>query len=261
MKAPYTTCWSESDPPFSTFRMFKRLGPAFICLSLAGAAVSLAGAAGLPKGELDSQRNLEAVLNFLRPAMTSKGGPGRISYSTVCAQDGAVLPFPKLELRPPLTDKTGIDTVREIFRDDKRVKVTRNRSGIMTITVGEPPTDILQTRIRRVVLTPKEQYNEQLAIAAVMRTEEFNSAAHVLGIKQPISVLAVSIVEPTKGMPHLPISLNNVTVDEAFDRIARTFRVAVLYASCPAESNQPRMITFDSVALYDPLRPPWFPRR
>src|SRR5205085_4436911 len=125
--------------------------------------------------------------------------PGRISYSTVCVRDGAFLPFPKLELRPPLTDKTGFDTVRQIFRDDKRVKVARNRSGIITITVGEPPTDILQTRIRRLMLTPEEQYNEQSAIVAVMHTDEFESAERILGIKGPISVLAINIVEPTKG--------------------------------------------------------------
>lgn len=261
MKAYYTKYWSESDPPFSTFRMSNCFGLAFAYLILAGAAVSLAGAAGLPKGEVESERNLDAVLNFLRPALTSKGGPGRISYSTVCARDGSVLPFPKLQLRPPLTDKTGFDTVREVFRDDKRAKVTRNRSGIMTITVGEPPTDILQTRIRRLALTPEEQYNEQLAIVAVKHTDEFKSAERVLGIKEPTSVIAVNIVEPTKGLPHLPSSLKNITVDEAFDRIARTFRVAILYASCPPQSNQPRMIMFDSVPLYDPLRPPWFPRR
>ena len=242
---------------FGIPRISKGLRLPLAYLVLSGAMVFAAG--GLPKGEIDSQENLEAVLKLIRPAIALKGAPGRISYSTVCALEGAVLPFPKLELRPPLTDKIGFDAVREIFRDDKRVKVTRNRSGITTITVGDPPTDILQTRIRRVELTPKEQYNSVLAIAAIMRTEEFNSAVHVLGIKQPVSVMAASIIEPTKGMPHLPISLNNVTVDEAFDRIAKTFRIAVLYASCPASSNKPRMITFDAVALYDPLKPPWFP--
>lgn len=260
MKARYTRSWSESYPPFSTFRMSKRFGPLFAYLILVGAAASLAAAAGVPKGEIDSQRHLDTVLNFLRPAFTSKGGPARISYSTVCARDGAALPFPKLQVRPPLTDRTGFDAVRQIFRNDKRVEVTRNRSGVITITVGEPPTDILQTQIRRLVLTPQEQYNEQLAIVAVMHTEEFTAAERVLRIKEPASVLGFNIVEPTKGLPHLPSSLNNITVDEAFDRIAKTFHCAVLYATCPAQRNQPRMIMFESVPLYDLLRPPWFPR-
>jgi hypothetical protein len=241
--------------------MPKRFGLTLVYLVIAGSAASLAGAAGLPKGEVESQANLDAVLNFLRPAFTSKGGPCRISYSTVCARDDSALPFPKLQLRPPSTHETGFDAVREIFTDDNRVKVTRNPSGIISIRVGEPPTDILQTRIGRLSLTPNEQYNEQLAIVAVMHTEEFKSAERVLGIKEPMSVLAVNIVEPTKGLPHLPSTLTNITVDEAFDRIAQTFRVAILYASCPPQPNQPRMIMFNSVPLYDPLRPPWFPRR
>src|SRR5438094_341841 len=115
MNARHKTCWSESYAPFSRFRMSKRFGLPFAYLILAGAAASLAGAAGMPKGEVDSRRNLDVVLNLLRPAFTSKGGPARISYSTVCASGGAALPFPKLQVRPPLTDRTGFDAVREIF--------------------------------------------------------------------------------------------------------------------------------------------------
>jgi hypothetical protein len=252
---------SEGYPASCTFRMSTRFSPRFAYLILTCAAATIAGATNLPKGEVESKRNLDAVLSFLRPTFTSKGGPGRISYSTVCAGDGAALPFPKLRVRPPLADKTGLEAVREIFRDDKRVKVTRNRSGIITITVGEPSTDILRTQIRRLSLTPNEQYNEQLAIVAVMQSEEFTSAERALGIKVPPSVLAYNIVEPTKGLPHLPRSLENVTVDEALDRIATTFRVAILYATCRPESSQPRMVMFHSVPLYDPLSPPWFPRR
>ena len=154
MKTRDTRKCSEGYPQSRTFQMSRRFGLRFAYLILAGAAATLVGAAGLPTGEVESQRNLDAVLKFLRPAFTSRGGPGRISYSTVCAQNGAVLPFPKLELRSPLTEKTGFGAVREIFRDDKRVKVSRNPSDIITITVGEPPTDILQTKIRRLALTP-----------------------------------------------------------------------------------------------------------
>jgi len=131
-------------------------------------------------------------------------------------------------------------------------------SGTVTIQAGTAKT--LMAVAFKSGMTTSGVTSGQLAIAAVMQTEEFNSAVRVLGIKQPISVLAVNIVEPTKGLPHLPSSLENVTVDEAFDHLAKTFRVAILYASCPPQSNQPRMITFNSVPLYDSLRPPWFPR-
>jgi len=260
MKTPYTKSYSKGYPLFSSLRIPKRFGLAFAYLVLVGAAVNLAAADGAPKGEIESQRNLDAVLNFLRPAFTFEGGPARISYATVCIRDGAFLPFPKLQVRPPSTGETGFNAVREIFRDDKRVKVTQNRSGIVTITVGEPLTDILETRILRLALPPKEQYNAQLKPVSPVDTEEFRSAERALGIKVPPSVLGYNVVEPTKGLPHLPSSLRNITVDEALDRIARTFHVAILYSSCPAQSNQPRMIMFDSVPLYDALRPPWFPR-
>ena len=222
--------------------------------------MNLVVAADVPKGEIESQRNLHAVLNFLRPAFTSKGGPARISYSTVCLRDGAYLPFPKLLLRPPLAGETGLDAVREMFEGDKRVNVSRNPSGIITITVGKPATDILQTKIDRLALSPSEQYNDQLAIVAIIQSNEFISAERDLRIKMPPTVLGYNIVEPAKGLPHLPSVFRSLTVDEALNQIAKTFRVAILYAHCPGRSNEPGMIMFDDVPLYDMYRPPWFPR-
>src|SRR5207237_2658773 len=45
-------------PPSFTCRMSKRFGLPFVYLILAGATATLVGAAGPPKGEVDSQRNL-----------------------------------------------------------------------------------------------------------------------------------------------------------------------------------------------------------
>jgi hypothetical protein len=260
MNGYYVKSSLQSHVSNSAFPMAKRRGVLSACLIFASALANVTGAADLPKGEADSHRNLDAVLRLLRPALPPKGAPGRISYSTVCTRDGADIPFPDLRLRPPSAGKRGLDAVREIFADNKNVRVTKNRSGIMTITVSKPPMDILQTKIRRMTLTPSQRYNQQLAIVAVMHTEEFKSAEHVLRVRVPNSVLAVNIVEPTKGLPHLPATLENITVDEAFDQIARTFSVVILYATCPPQPGKARLITFDCVPLYDPLRPPWFPR-
>ena len=51
----------------------------FIVLLL-GSALGCASAEGLPRGYVISQHNQESVIKYLRPALLSRGGAGRIYY-------------------------------------------------------------------------------------------------------------------------------------------------------------------------------------
>jgi hypothetical protein len=120
----------------------------FIVLLL-GSALGFANVEGLPRGYVISQYNQEAVLKYLRPALLSRGGAGRIYYSAACkTKDGETLPFPRVEVRPPSKGTTGLVAVREIFENHKHVMVSEDRSGMIRITIGQPASALLQTRIR-----------------------------------------------------------------------------------------------------------------
>jgi hypothetical protein len=216
---------------------------------LLASALGVLGAPDLPRGLAASQRNLDSVLTHLRPALMSAGGAGRVYYSTVCAaDDGTPLPFPRVEVRPASTGKTGLSAVREIFQNDKRVMVRQDPSGMVRITVGRPALELLQTRIRLLTLTPREQYNPGLAVIAVGKSKEVESAKRKLGLHEPLTVMDMIVVEPQKGLPHLPASMKEITVDQAFDLIAKTFGGVVLYAAC-ADSSGARLVTFDYVGV------------
>jgi hypothetical protein len=99
----------------------------FIVLLL-GSALGCASTEGLPRGYVISQHNQEAALKYLRPVLLSRGGAGRIYYSTACkTKDGESLPFPpvevfpRVEVRQPSKETTGVVAVREIFENDKHV--------------------------------------------------------------------------------------------------------------------------------------------
>ena len=67
----------------------------FIVLLLDSAS-GCASTEGLPRGYVISQHNQEAALKYLRPALLSRGGAGRIYYSVACkTKDGQTLPFPR----------------------------------------------------------------------------------------------------------------------------------------------------------------------
>ena len=72
--------------------------------------------------------------------------------------------------------------VREIFKNDKRVMVSEDRSGMIRITIGQPASALLQTRIHLVTLKLHEQYNTILAIFAIENTTEVEVAERKLGV-------------------------------------------------------------------------------
>jgi hypothetical protein len=216
----------------------------FIVLLL-GSALGFASAEGLPRGYVISQHNQEAVLKYLRPVLMSRGGSCK-------TKNGQTLPFPRVEVRAPSKGTTGLVAVREIFKNDKHVMVSENRSGMIRVTIGQPVSALLQTRIHSVTLKPHEQYNAVLAIFAILNSKEVEAAMHQLGFDQPNIVFGGGIALPEKGvrLPHLPGSMKDLTVDQALDAFARTFGGIVIYETC-AERGGKRLVSLDFVQVSD----------
>jgi len=226
----------------------------WLIVLLLGSALGCASAEGLPRGYVISQHNQETALKYLRPALVSRGGAGRIYYSAACrTKDGETLPFPRVEVRPPSKGTTGLVAVCEIFKNDKHVMVSEDRSGMMRITIGQPASALLQTRIHSLTLKPHERYNAQFAISAIENTTEVEVAERKLGFDHPITVFSTSIVMPGKGLPplpHLPASIRDMTMDRALDAVARTFGGIVIYETCVERSGK-RLVSLDFVQVAD----------
>jgi hypothetical protein len=86
---------------------------------------------------------------------------------------------------------------------------------MIRVTIGQPVSALLQTRICSLTLKRHEQYNAMLAIFAILNSKDVETAMHQLGFDQPNIVFGGGIALPEKGvrLPHLPASMKDLTMD------------------------------------------------
>jgi hypothetical protein len=196
-----------------------------------------------PSSTEESQSNQEAVLKYLGPALKSCGGVARIDYLTACAaKDGTLLPFPAVAVRPPPKEASGLAAIRDIFHNDKTVSVSESPSGMIRITIGKPNSSILRTKVHSLTLSREGQYDEVIAIAAILGCKEVQLAERQLGFEEPPTFMHIKAAPSDKRAPHLPSRMRNLTVDQALDKVAKTFGGIVIYYEC-ANANGKRLFS------------------
>ena len=174
------------------------------------------------------------LLHFLDPALRNVGGTARIYYAANCeAEDHrTAVVFPAVALQPP-DGAIGIAAIRKIFENDAHVAVTQDRSAMIRITIGSVSTAILQTKLPVLTLQQSDQYDALLALNAIESAPEVSAAARRLDVSEPPGVVDILYsVPPDEAAPHLPAVIQNVTVDEALDAVARTFKGIITYGIC-----------------------------
>jgi hypothetical protein len=179
-----------------------------------------------------------AVVGYLRPALKYVGGSARMYYAGECraaeydTSGHLQLLFPAVHLQSPPPTATGMDAVSQIFRDDPNVTVMQDRSGMVRITIGSASTAVLQTKIRALNLDSAEQYTPQLAVLpAILGAPEVYAAERRLNVFLNNGIIDI-VSGPREGAPHLPNIMHDVTVDQALDSVARTFKGIVTYGIC-----------------------------
>lgn len=191
-----------------------RLKLALIALSIASTSAN-AGVGG-------------AAADYLRPVLNSIGGAARINYAGVCPGQRKVR-APSVGVRPAPPGISGMTAVREIFRNDPDVSITQDESGMPTITIGSVSTSALQTKLAKLSLSSVAQYTPMSAIVTISNALQANAAEHV---ESATTVVDIIVSAPIEGRPHLPPVMQNITVDDALDSVARTFKGIVLYGAC-----------------------------
>jgi hypothetical protein len=169
-----------------------------------------------------------AAADYLRPVLKSIGGAARINYAGICPGKEK-LHFPAVNVQPASQGSTGITAVRQIFRNDPQVTVTQDQSGILRITIGSVSTSALQTAIPALTLNSASQYTPLSAVVTISNALQTYAAEP---LEMASTVIDIIVRGPAEGAPHLPRLMQNVTVDDALDSLARTFKGIVLYGAC-----------------------------
>ena len=180
------------------------------------------------------ERNIAELLKYLRPVLNAAGGAGRIYYVGTCSPKGDLSAFPQLKLQRPSKGAEGLAAARQIFQNDKRVTVTKDRSGMIRITIGGQPSRILQTNIHSIKLKPDEQYTPWFAIEQIEKAKEIESARkpgeEAFERIGDNSVVVSSIIVNTAHIGrHMPARLKNLTLDQALDSFAKNFGAILIY--------------------------------
>ena len=177
--------------------------------------------------EARRQHYEDRVLEYLRDVAWSSRKAIRLYYQADCQtmKNSVVdysVPFPFFPLQSPPADKIGVAAVREIFKNAKDIRIAEEPLGIVRIWVGKVPTEILRTKISLLTLDRQAQYDPSSAIMAIGSTKEVEAAKTSLGLSDaPYGNGLVALAE--NGLPCLPASMKNITVDQALDMIAKTW--------------------------------------
>jgi len=216
-----------------------------IVFSIASSIVCVAGQnlPGVPGRSVAERRHRqeETVMGYLRDVAWSSRKAIRLYYRADCQpmKDSVVdysVPFPFFPLQAPSPDKTGVEAVREIFKNAQDVRIAEEPRGIIRIWIGKVPTEILRTRISLLTLDRQAQYDPSFAIGAIESTKELEATETSLGVREVPNV--GGLVAPAEnGLPSLPASLKNLTVDEALDMIAKTWGGPVVFGACTAPTD------------------------
>jgi hypothetical protein len=189
-----------------------------------------------------AERNQEGVLLNLRPALKSVGGVARINYETHCAsEDGEPIDFlglQRVKAQSAPADVGGIAAVREVFKHDSTVRVSNGAAGIINITIGNPPTEILKTKIRVVRFDSGQQYTAILALGGILSMPEVRKAMERRRFEVPIISANMPVSLPEKNLPHLPPELRSLTIEDALDVVAKTFHGIVAYGVCTVKDGR-----------------------
>ena len=211
--------------------LFKKLG-------ISALAICMLGSLGGEQGEY-------ALRDALAPALIATG-TARLYFVTQCStrlifgHEESYPRLPRLTLAPNSVHATNLEAVQEVFRNDKDAIVTEDRSGMIRITIGAVPAALLNTRIARLTFEPLARWNSMNAIEAIENASEVTAAMGRLNLEVARLGFIERLVTPPgdNRLPHLPPSLQNVTMDEALDAVASVFRQLVTYGECTQPDNR-----------------------
>lgn len=179
--------------------------------------------------------NSNYVRYYLWPILEKSKMSAQINYVGECRVNDRFFPpaFPKVTLQLGSAAATGVDEVKELFRNDSNTTVVGTEGDkTVKILIGRVSEQLLETRIVRVHFGQIDQYNPAYAIDELENTREIRNAMHSLQITELSLPNDTMLVQPAEGIPHLPEYLNNITLGQALDVVANTFRGIVMYGEC-----------------------------
>lgn len=218
----------------------------------AGISDAIHGTDGTP-ATVTTESSLLPILEILDKANLS----GSVEFSGPC--NSFVRPgfpeFPQASITAT-SDGSTLQNLRNLFANDKAMRVTQDSDG--TIRMREPgvPRDILSVWIDQISFDTGGGgvFNANAALNFILSTPEVKLFMKSHDIKRPYdgNVLMGTIGPPPPTVPHISGSMKNVTVSDALDRTLKTFPGIWIYENCPGNDARQRIVYFQFYRQQNP---------
>jgi hypothetical protein len=192
----------------------------------------------------------DAAADSLKPlleALAKNKTSGSLEFTGRCEslRAGAYPEFPRLGA-PATNEKSALDGVRYLFKDNPEMGVTQDADGTIRVVEHGVVTDILNLWLGSVSFGIAGVYGANLAVTHILAAPEVKRYMTAQNIEWPYVGAAVSILfgttPPLDSTPHISGSITNVSVSQALDRILRVFPGVWIYENCPATDKRSRIV-------------------
>jgi hypothetical protein len=163
----------------------------------------------------------------------------RINFEGKCSKDAGYfeeVAFPQLKLAFPAGNASDLEKLRSIFSDsDTFVSVSGEDQDFISIQIGRPDLEILQTNINKLEFDNLARYNARFALSVVDSSPEVIMASEKLGLTQTIGTVFGLVYDPEiekRELPDLPNTIENVSMNTALNMIAVELDSYIFFGSC-----------------------------
>jgi hypothetical protein len=139
--------------------------------------------------------------------------------------------------------------LREVFADDHKMQVTQETGGAIRMVESGVPKELMDVTIRK--LSFNDVYDPMSAEAMIISAPEVQDFMKAHGIQRDPFRGGVRGLRqgPQPGLPHISEDLDNVTVQQALDRLLKTFPGFWIYQNCLSETGS-RVVAFDYLRAF-----------
>lgn len=145
--------------------------------------------------------------------------------------------FPSLRLQREHNRVHGLAAVRALFAGDRNVRVKNGGPHLVRVYIGSVSDTALNMRISALRLGRADRYSPDSAILAIEYNRQLCTALQKIGYSFPVAYMDFLSSLPSRNLPSLPPVMEDVTLDQVLDRIARTFNGIVIYSQCDAPNG------------------------
>jgi hypothetical protein len=166
---------------------------------------------------------------------------GSLAYWGWCDYKGGSSDFPALRA-PDNRTNSPLQTLREMFIDDKEMRIVKESSGLIRMFETDVPHDLLDVKVRHISF--KAMNSPIKALWVILRAPEVEAFMRAKNVGPPLPDSFFFSILSGAESPIISGDLDNVTVSQALDYVLQTYPGFWTYENCQT-GNGGRAVFFD----------------